>query len=56
MDMTLAEFRRLGGLARAASLTPERRKQIATNAAKAAKKARMQKAIDHASKVGNVRA
>lgn len=34
-DMTVVEFARLGGLARASALTPEQRKEIASNAAKA---------------------
>jgi hypothetical protein len=54
MAMTLDEFRRLGGLARAAALTPERRRQIAIKASKAAIKARRQKALDLASKDGKV--
>jgi hypothetical protein len=54
MSMTIDEFRRAGGLARAASLTPERRRQIARKASKAAKKARRQKVLDLASKVGKV--
>ena len=40
----LAAMRSLGGKARAASLTPERRKEIAQKASKAAAKARTAKA------------
>ena len=34
-QLTLAEFASMGGKARAKKLTPERRKEIASNAAKA---------------------
>jgi general stress protein YciG len=54
--MTITDMARLGGKARAASMTPERRRQIARKASKAAKKARRQKALDLASKVGKVSA
>jgi hypothetical protein len=40
----LAEMGRRGGLARAKKLSPERRKQIATKASKAAAEARTKKA------------
>jgi hypothetical protein len=40
----LAELGRKGGLARAKKLSPERRKEIATKASKAAAKARSMKA------------
>lgn len=42
--MDVREMARLGGLARAKSLTPEERRKLATKASKAAAKARTAKA------------
>ena len=42
----LAAMGRKGGLARAKKLSPERRKEIATKASKAAAKARSEKAVE----------
>lgn len=49
-NITVTEMARLGGLARARALTPERRRQIAKKASKAAKMARRKKALDLAGK------
>ncbi len=42
-ELTINEFRRMGGLARAKKLSPERRREIAIKASMAAKKAREEK-------------